>query len=280
MINDLLQHYFGAYVGIVAYTKDPEHLGRVQVRVHEIHGVKEDIPDDHLPWAYLTSLGGGFPDGGSHIPPPIGATVLVVFEHGDPNRPWVLGGVPKRTTSKWRYGTTGASAGIWQPKADDTTDVPREVRSVAEEAVNVVLKTPKGATVLIDERDGLEALKIIDRSGQVVELDSPVTSAANAGNGERRGTRVAPSGVPDSSMGPSGAKIKVTDLAGQTITMTAKAGSESITLVDKKGQIILMEAGAGQQRIRLQSSSGNYIEINSVTGVITIKAATKVEVNP
>ena len=128
MDNDLRRRFGGVYVGVVVYNRDPEHLGRIQVRVEEVHGLEEKPYnlDENLPWAQISSFFGGFYDGGSHTPFPVGSSVLVAFEHGDSDRPWVLGGCPKRPLpGDWKYGVEGESMGKWSPKNADT-DLPRE----------------------------------------------------------------------------------------------------------------------------------------------------------
>lgn len=48
----LSQSYFG--IGIVENNNDPLKLGRVRVRVYDIHGNdKVKIPTEKLPWAYV-----------------------------------------------------------------------------------------------------------------------------------------------------------------------------------------------------------------------------------
>jgi phage baseplate assembly protein gpV len=52
----LSQSYFG--IGIVEDNNDPEKLGRVRVRVYDIHGNnKIKIPTNKLPWAYVLHAG-------------------------------------------------------------------------------------------------------------------------------------------------------------------------------------------------------------------------------
>jgi hypothetical protein len=52
----LSQSYFG--IGIVESNNDPLKLGRVRVRVYDIHGSdKIKIPTEKLPWAYVLHAG-------------------------------------------------------------------------------------------------------------------------------------------------------------------------------------------------------------------------------
>jgi len=177
----------GVFIGTVENNKDPFKRGRVQVRVVEIYGVKgADSPTDLLPWAKTIQVGGGSYDSGSYIPFPIGATVAVVFEQGNVTSPYILGGVPKKPVSDYVYGKVGDSLGEWNPSTIDT-DSPREAVTDDDATVTVLYKSPKGATILIEEVDGGEFIKIIDRSGQVLEMFSSVSVAKNDGNAQQRG---------------------------------------------------------------------------------------------
>jgi len=293
----------------VVYNKDPQHLGRLQVRVYELHGDTRNIPDADLPWAFTVSFLGGFYDGGSHTPYPVGSSVLVVFEQGLPDKPWVLGGVPKRPqgpTGPWKYGRAGESMGQWLPK-DKDTDVPTDTRENREETKYVTFKTPKGATLVIEERDGQEYLRLIDRAGQVVEMSAPVTTGANAANAAQRGTKCVETGdqLPYASMVGAQATITVKDLAGQYIRLKAlqngelielqgckrggwdpqkieirdESGNEEIRITDRQGQVIVLRTGGGEKKI-LAQTGGNYVELNGNSGVVTIQSATKVDINP
>lgn len=74
------------YIGIVENNDDPEHLGRVQVRVHGLH---DDIPVDYLPWAPIEQSFFGSKKG-SFIIPEIGTVVTIKFQDGDQYFPTVV----------------------------------------------------------------------------------------------------------------------------------------------------------------------------------------------
>lgn len=75
-----------AVVGIVTNNKDPQDRGRVKVK---FPWLADDI-ESH--WARLVAPGGG-PERGVYWLPEINDEVLVMFEQGDVNRPYVLGGL-------------------------------------------------------------------------------------------------------------------------------------------------------------------------------------------
>jgi uncharacterized protein involved in type VI secretion and phage assembly len=73
--------YFGAYRAIIANTGDPVGQNRVQVRIPAVLG-------GAMPWARVCR-----PFGAPAGAPRIGDEVLVVFEHGDPAEPYVIGSI-------------------------------------------------------------------------------------------------------------------------------------------------------------------------------------------
>lgn len=76
----------GAVIGIVTNNTDPDGWGRVKVRFPWLH----DEVESH--WCRIAQpyAGGGR---GSFWLPEVGDEVVVVFDRGDPNHPYVLGGV-------------------------------------------------------------------------------------------------------------------------------------------------------------------------------------------
>jgi uncharacterized protein involved in type VI secretion and phage assembly len=81
-----LERWPGAVIGIVTNTDDPRNWGRVKVKFPWLTDSAESD------WARLIGPGGGKKAGFLAIPE-VGDEVLVIFEHGDFNRPFVLGGM-------------------------------------------------------------------------------------------------------------------------------------------------------------------------------------------
>jgi uncharacterized protein involved in type VI secretion and phage assembly len=149
--------WFGACTAVVTDVADPDGQGRVRVRLPW-------SPDPggaaYEAWARLATLMAGA-GRGSWFVPDVDEEVLVVFEAGDPRRPYVVG-------SLWN----GQDA---PPEQMDGAGA-NEVRS---------LVSRNGVTVRLDDADGRETLTLRTPGGQEVVLaDGPgsVTLRDAAGN--------------------------------------------------------------------------------------------------
>jgi len=288
----------GIFVGDVVFNQDPQKWGRVQVRVEEVYGDKDETPDEFLPFGYVMSLGGGFHDGGSHLIPPIGTTVYVMFEHGSKQRPVVMGGAIKEPEAN-SYGEDGVSMGKWESKGT-LSDIPKEGQKPtvtvngkeksagpSEPTLMVLYKTPKGATVYMEEKDEGEFLRIVDRSGQGIEFSSPVTTSANAGNEERREKRnkFDSDGTAYADLVNSKATVKLIDIAGQNIHFIGEDGKERVLITNRDragtsrgastgpggtpanttgiGQELIMDMTAGAEHITLIDKDGQQLRFDA-----------------
>jgi uncharacterized protein involved in type VI secretion and phage assembly len=130
----------GVAVGIVTSNADPSHRGRVKVRLPALSADVEST------WAaVLTPMAG--PGRGLRLLPEEGDTVLVAFEDGDVNRPFVLGAF-------W--------AGSQEPPQGD--DPGNDLR---------LLRSRSGHVVRLDDTAGAERIEIVDSSGDnTITLDT------------------------------------------------------------------------------------------------------------
>ena len=76
----------GAVIGVVTNNNDPEGWGRVKVK---FPWLSDDLESA---WARLIGVGAG-PERGIYWLPEINDEVLVLFEHGDMSKPFVIGGL-------------------------------------------------------------------------------------------------------------------------------------------------------------------------------------------
>ena len=276
---------FGFYRGIVEDIDDPERLERAKVRVWAVHGPKDRTPRDALPWATVAEPFGGAYDTGSFLVPPVGASVIVGFEQGIEDYPFIIGtfrGRPVRNESNPNAYLSEGDHGVervWQPP-DNDTETPKDVYE--EKAAGdhhptrgVVAKSYKGHTISYDDGDGKENLRITDRAGQVLEFHCPVAPDAQfgttcrVGNSAQRGTRSAIRGdqLPQDAMRDKKAHIRFKDLAGQEVFLDAKSMNERIRILSRNEQgsstqSLELASGKGKEFIRLKDKTGSIIEMD------------------
>jgi len=187
--------YYGKYRGFVVDNADPDHIGRLKLRVPSVLGTTE------LDWARPCLAFGGLADQGLFMVPEKEAQVWVEFEEGELSEPiW-----------------TGT---FWQ-KADES---PKEAQ--LDPPTTRVFKTPTGHLLQFDDEKDKEKIVLhhmksaelsIDEKGTVVWTDaagSTVTMDADAGEvviAEANGNTV--------SMTSSGTTIE--DANGNKIEMTS-----------------------------------------------------------
>ena len=122
----------GVTVGVVTNNRDPKLLARVKVRFPALSSTLESA------WASVVTPMAGT-ERGMHILPEAGDTVLVAFEDGDVNRPFVLGGFWSQHSRPPR---------VPEPAADHR-----------------VLRSRSGHEIHLDDTSGAERIDIVDKSG-------------------------------------------------------------------------------------------------------------------
>lgn len=133
--------FHGVVVGIVTNNKDPDGMGRVKVKIPRIS------EDDESNWARVVSFMAG-KERGSFFLPEVDDEVLVAFEYGDINMPYVLGA-------------------LW-----NGVDTPPETNSDGENNVRVI-KSRSGHIIRLNDKDGEEKIEIIDKSEKnIISIDT------------------------------------------------------------------------------------------------------------
>jgi uncharacterized protein involved in type VI secretion and phage assembly len=148
--------WYGVMPALVTDIEDPEGQGRVKVT---LPWSPDPDGDRYEAWARLATLFAGNDRGSWFIPDP-DDEVLVAFEHGDPRRPYVIGG-------------------LWNGR-----DAPPQSMESAENNKKV-LRTRNGVKVTLDDTSGQEQLILETPGGQKVTLkDGPgaVLVEDSAGN--------------------------------------------------------------------------------------------------
>ena len=147
-LEALKGHIFGIWRGVVTNVNDPEGLGRIKAKVHELFG-----NDDETDWASYCTPFGGHGCGWFSLPSPVtpgadkpqaGDGVWIMFEAGDINRPVWLG--------------------FWYSKVDKPP--------VGADKDTVVLQTRAGHRIELSDKPGSEHVKVTDKAGNSILLDS------------------------------------------------------------------------------------------------------------
>jgi uncharacterized protein involved in type VI secretion and phage assembly len=139
-------HWFGVYPALVSDVKDPESTGRVKVT---LPWSPDNGSERYEAWARVATLMGGNKRGSWFIPD-VNDEVLVVFEAGDPRRPYVIGG-------------------LW-----NGSDAPPESMDGGGNNFKKVLRSRNGVKITLDDQDGQEQFIAETPGGQKVTLkDGP-----------------------------------------------------------------------------------------------------------
>lgn len=194
---------YGVVVGTVMDVNDPEGQGRVRVRYPWMGGESDGY------WAPVATLMAG-DNRGSWFMPELEDEVLVAFEQGDTNHPFIIGFL-------WN--------GRDKPPQTDT-----KVRR---------LKTVSGHTVDFDDTDGKETIRIKSKGNHQIELnDVPasagVTIKTNGGHEiEMKDTPLASVTIKTSG----NQQVVLNDLPASVSVQTA--GNQQVTLTDVPPSIVI-----------------------------------------
>lgn len=126
--------FYGLTVGIVTNNQDPDNLGRVKVRFPWL----SDEEESH--WARVLSPMAG-KERGIYFLPEVEDEVLVAFEHGMMEFPYVLGA-------------------LWNGK-----DAPPATNDDGKNNLRVI-KSRSGHVIILDDTDGEENITIADKTGK------------------------------------------------------------------------------------------------------------------
>jgi phage baseplate assembly protein V len=190
------ERYYGVAIGVVTNNKDPDGLGRV----------KASLPwmDDQVEtnWARVAAPMAGA-GRGIYFLPEVNDEVLVAFEHGNPDTPYVLGG-------------------LWNGQ-----DKPPEANGNGKNDVRTI-RSRSGNVIRLTDTDGGSKIEIIDSSTKnsivISAKDNSITIAA-AG---------------DITIASSGGKLKLSGNSVEiTSTSTVKVQASQNTEVTASGQLTL-----------------------------------------
>jgi uncharacterized protein involved in type VI secretion and phage assembly len=133
--------HVGVVVAIVTNNQDTEEQGRVKIKFPFMGDEAGEA------WVRLATLMGGS-DRGVVFYPEVGDEVLVVFEQGNINHPYIIGS-------------------LWNGQ-----EKPPEKNSDGENNIKMI-KTRSGHVIKLDDTDGSEKIEIIDKTeGNKISIDS------------------------------------------------------------------------------------------------------------
>ena len=154
----------GVVVGIVTNNNDPQGMGRVRVRFPW----RGD--DDESYWARVATLMAG-EDRGTFFLPEVDDEVLVAFDHGNINHPYVIGALwngvdtPPETNADGKNNIrTIKSRSGHEIIFDDNHE---------QNSEKIVIHTNAGHTILLDDSAGAEKIEIKDKTdNNKITIDS------------------------------------------------------------------------------------------------------------
>lgn len=139
----------GAVIGIVTDINDPMLEGRMKVKFPWMpEGSAGEMSSG---WARMASLGGG-KNGGIFFTPEVNDEVLVIFEQGNVNYPYIVGVL-------WNKGDK-------PPKAPTGTPV------LGGQVNQRIIKSKSGHIVVFDDTPGKEKITLQDKNDNGIEIDS------------------------------------------------------------------------------------------------------------
>jgi phage protein D/phage baseplate assembly protein gpV len=210
-------------IGIVTNNKDPEDWGRVKVKFPSLG---DEIESN---WARLVTPGGGA-ETGFYSLPEVNDEVLVVFEHGDVNSPFVIGGLWNGRDKPPIPSSKVLKDGKVHQRAFRTRAGHKLIFTDGSEA-SLVIETAEGHRLtLADEK---KQVVVETKNGQVLTLDD----SKNAVSLESKGNLTITSGANLTIEANGALSIK-----GQTFEINANATGKveaSATLEVKGGMVMI-----------------------------------------
>jgi len=132
----------GLVIGVVTDIGDPEKLGRVKVKFPWMP--KDGSSDLGSNWARLASPGAG-KDRGIFFTPEVDDEVLILFEHGDVNYPYVVGA-------------------LWNSKDKPPKGQGNTLDGAGKKTNQRIMRSRSGHLIILDDTDGAEKIIIQDKT--------------------------------------------------------------------------------------------------------------------
>ncbi len=160
----------GAAAGIVTNNHDPDGLGRIKIRFPWLSD------DNETDWVRIATLMVGG-QRGSFFLPEVGDEVLVVFEHGDINRPIALGFLWNGVDNPPESNSDGQN-NIRKIKSRSGHEIVFNDDDTARQE-KIEIHTNGGHRIVLDDSAGGEKIEIVDKSGSNKMTIDSVQNAIN-----------------------------------------------------------------------------------------------------
>ena len=152
----------GVVVGIVTNNKDTEGMGRVKVKFPW----RGDTDESY--WARVATLMAG-KDRGTFFLPEVEDEVLVAFDHGDINHPYVIGALWNGVDTPPETNSDGKN-NIRKIKSRSGHEI---IFGDEQSKEKIELHTNAGHTIILDDSAGKEKIEIKDKTGNnSITIDS------------------------------------------------------------------------------------------------------------
>jgi hypothetical protein len=310
--------WYGKYRAFVRDNHDPERLGRCRLEVPAVLGTGKDNWSE---WASPCFPYGGNDDVGMFFVPEEGASVWAEFEGGQVQYPiWVGVWLARSNPGEQPHESKRLCE---SPTCQDCEDAKEHIENPDDlehkkyhahppfycPRRKVLFKSETGHTIVVDDKDGEEFLRIIDRAGQIIEMLCPVKPESQAGNAMPRGTRDAVQGnqLNAGDMVGGRASIEIADLSRQTLRFEAWKDEEKIhiqscnagrsrwqkILLDTTKerekihvwglngeQYVLIDSTKDAERIQVKDKAGSDVILDATSGNVVVRSANMVLINP
>jgi uncharacterized protein involved in type VI secretion and phage assembly len=235
-----VKRVYGVAAGIVTNNKDPDKLGQVKVRFPWLSDKNESN------WVRIATLMSG-KQMGSFFLPEVGDEVLVAFENGNINTPYVIGC-------------------LWNGKA-----APPETNKDGKNNFRTI-KSRSGHEIRFDDTKQKEKVEIKTKSGHYILLDDTSSKGKIAID-----TKAGHKFLMDDKSGKE--KIDIQSKAGHKFLMDDASGKGKIELKSKAGHQIVLDDASGKEKVEIKDKSGsNKIVIDSVKKAIDIESSLKLKI--
>jgi uncharacterized protein involved in type VI secretion and phage assembly len=231
---------YGVAAGIVTNNKDPNKLGQIKVRFPWLSDKNESN------WVRVATLMSG-KQMGSFFLPEVGDEVLVAFENGNINAPYVIGC-------------------LWNGKTK-----PPETNKDGKNNIRTI-KSRSGHEIRFDDTDQKEKLEIKTKSGHYISLDD-TSSKGKIDIQTKAGHKF----VMDDKSGKE--KIEIQSKAGHKFLLDDTSGKGKVAFQSKAGHQIVLDDASGSEKVEIKDKSGsNKIVIDSAKKAVDIESSLKFKI--